>query len=231
MPKNSTPGKILRVTAIVLMGLTAVFTLLGGIGSSCVALGAEKYESMLPLAPFKWLYQILVVLTLAAAVFGIRATTGLIKRKVQAYREALIALAASALLAGIQMITSQVLRGKSQPNDMRFYISTFTLIYFLLLRLPGVWRRVGFSQSGTSDIPGTASGLTMFLVGVTILSVHIWAAPTHTFGGTNFADVWHTQLAFAGWALALLGVMTLAWKALAVPSQHGNRMASASDSR
>jgi hypothetical protein len=39
-------GKIARIIGIVLLGLTAVITLLGGIGTTCVALNAANYEGM-----------------------------------------------------------------------------------------------------------------------------------------------------------------------------------------
>ena len=40
------PSKVLRGVAITPMGITVAFTLLGGAGTTCVAFGAEKYESM-----------------------------------------------------------------------------------------------------------------------------------------------------------------------------------------
>ncbi|MCZ7666958.1 MAG: hypothetical protein M5U34_06915 [Chloroflexi bacterium] len=36
--------KILRIIGIILLGVTAVITLLGGIGTTCVALNAANYE-------------------------------------------------------------------------------------------------------------------------------------------------------------------------------------------
>jgi hypothetical protein len=201
---RSSLGKILRVFAIILMGMTAVFTLLGGIGSSCVALGAEKYSSMTPLAPYKWLYQMLVVLTIAAALYGIRATIALVKYRRWGYKAALIALIASTLLAGIQMTASLILRGKSAPNDIRFYISLISLAFFLLLRIPWIWNQVGVDQpAGEGSNP--AGGIILIIGGVMALTVHIWAAPTHTFNGYNFADVWHIPMFLAGSTLVVLG--------------------------
>ena len=57
-PKTPQGAKALRGVAITLMGLTLVFTLLGGVGTTCVALGAEKYDSMALLVPYKPLYQV-----------------------------------------------------------------------------------------------------------------------------------------------------------------------------
>lgn len=202
MSKPTTFGKILRITALILFGLTVVFSLLGGIGSSCVALGAEKYTSMVALVPFKWLYQILVVLTIGASLYGIKALFDLVKRREGAFREAFIALIACLVLALVQVIASRILRGKSMPNDMRVYIGVVTVIVFLLLRLPGVWNQAGMELPGGHS-GALAAGLSLFMCGVTILTVHLWVGTTHTWEGVNFADVWHTQLAVLGWGLVV----------------------------
>jgi hypothetical protein len=48
-------GKFLRFIGIVFMGLSAAITFLGGARTTCVALAAEKYDSMVAIAPYKWL--------------------------------------------------------------------------------------------------------------------------------------------------------------------------------
>ena len=50
MEQPSKFGNFLRFIGIVMRGLTAVLILLGWIGTTCVALGAEKYESFSSLA-------------------------------------------------------------------------------------------------------------------------------------------------------------------------------------
>ena len=37
------PSKILRGIAVTLMGITVAITLLAGVGTTCVAIGAENY--------------------------------------------------------------------------------------------------------------------------------------------------------------------------------------------
>jgi hypothetical protein len=37
-------AKLLRVIGIILMGLTAVFTIMGGVGTTCVALNPTGYD-------------------------------------------------------------------------------------------------------------------------------------------------------------------------------------------
>lgn len=196
-------GKILRVVAIILLGLTAVFSLLGGIGSTCVAFAAEKYASMAAIVPFKWLYIMYVVLTIAASLYAVRATVNLVRGKPGAYRQAILGILACLVLATAQVISSRLLRGKSMPNDLRVYVSVLALIVFLLLRIPRIWQQSGMGAPGSGGSSGLAAGTALFLSGATVLTVHLWAGPTHTFSGINFADVWHTQLTILGWALVI----------------------------
>lgn len=209
-------GKILRITAIILLGLTAVFSLLGGIGSTCVAFAAEKYPSMSAIAPYKWLYMLYVVLTIAAALYAVSATVNLVRARPGAYRQAVLAILACLVLAAAQVISSRLLRGKSMPNDLRLYVSLLALAAFLLLRIPRIWQQSGLGAPGTRGGGGLAAGTALFLGGVTVLTVHLWAGPTHTINGFNFADVWHTQLSLLGWGLVSAG-LTLFGRELARP--------------
>jgi hypothetical protein len=201
-------GKILRIVAIILLGLTAVFSLLGGIGSTCVAFAAEKYPSMTAIVPFKWLYVLYVFLTIAASLYAVRATINLARGRPGAYRQALIAILACLGLALAQVISSRLLRGKSMPNDLRVYISFLALVAFLLLRIPRLWQQSGLGRPDGGGA-GMASGAALFLSGAAVLTVHLWAGPTHTFGGVNFAQVWHTQLSLLGWGLIALSLWLL----------------------
>jgi hypothetical protein len=204
--------KIIRICAIVLMGLTVAFTLLGGIGSTCAAFLTENFAAMSPLLPYKWLYQLLVIVSVAIGLWGIRALVGLVKGKTWAYRETMLVLILGGLTALIQIIASRSLRGVSMPTDVRLYITFLTLILFLILRIPGIWEKVNFyhQKGNTTDMAG---GLAAISLGMMILTVHLWAGPSHTFDGFNYANVWSLQLTAAGWTLTLLGV---AWMAKSV---------------
>jgi hypothetical protein len=47
-------AKILRIVGIVLMGITAVFTIMGGIGTTCVALNPAGYDGKFAGTFFLW---------------------------------------------------------------------------------------------------------------------------------------------------------------------------------
>jgi hypothetical protein len=205
MEQPSKFGKLLRFNGIVMMGLTAVLILLGGIGTTCVALGAENYEAFASIAPYKWLYQVFVVATILVGVLAIRATVNLVRGKTNAYRDSVIALGLGLVIGGIHIIASQALRGSSVPGNYIVYVNAFTLLVFLLFRIPSIWEKVDFNHPKGKTDGGSAAGAAMIVAGVLTLTVHLWVGPTHTMGGVNYADVWHNQLTIAGWLLILVG--------------------------
>ena len=198
-------GKSLRIVGIILLGLTAVITLLSGIGTTCVALDAAKYE-MDGIAPFQWLYLLYVLAGVIIGVVGIWATVGLVKGKSGAYRLSLIALVLGLLTGGLHMATSRSLRGSSMPTDFIVYATILTLIVFLLFRLPGIWNMLNLNRKD-NDISGMGAGVAMIVGGIAALTVQYWAGANHMINGINYADVWHTQIAIIGWLAILPGTV------------------------
>jgi hypothetical protein len=199
-------AKIIRVLAIVLLGLTAVMTLLGGTGTSCAAFSPEKYE-MVELIPYQWLYQVLVVTTTAASLVGIWATYAFIRGRRNAYRDIIVFLVIGLVLGGVQMAASLNLRGKAAPTNVRVYLTAFTLLVFLLLRLPGIWTKI--NQAGKSEGPGTTAGLALFLGGLLTLTTPVWAGPTHMLNGSNLVFVFQYPLLLGGGVMTLIGITLL----------------------
>lgn len=112
-----------------MMGLTAVFTLLGGAGTVCVALAAERFgEKMALIAPYKWLYILFVLVTLAIGVLGVRALILVIKGRPGSYRAAMVVLIAGSVVGVIHMTASRLIRGASMPVDAVVYTTVLTLI-------------------------------------------------------------------------------------------------------
>ncbi len=204
--------KILRVIAIVLMGLTAVFTLMSGAGTVCVALGAEKFGgTMYLIRPYKWLYVLFVLATLAIGVLGVRALVSLIKGRRGAYRSALLALVLGVVIGGIHIFASRSIRGASMPVDAVVWTTLLTLVFFLFVRIPPVWAGVNFEKSASDKhLAQNAAALSICLCGLLTLTVQTWAGPTHMIAGVNYADAWHTQLAVIGWGAIVLGIILFA---------------------
>jgi len=189
MTRNTWWGKTLRFIGILLMGITALFTIAGGLGTTCVALNPTGFgESMANLAPFQWLYITFVIATTAIGIMAARAVVLLVKGKPNAYRYSIIALMLGIVVGTIHMLVSRGLRGKSMPVDGVVYTTVLTLIVFILFRIPKIWQGVNYSgddNGGETNMPAAIT--TLLVTGILTLAVQYWAGPTHTWGGTNWA--------------------------------------------
>lgn len=205
-------GKVVRVAAIILMGLTAVFNLLGAVGSSCVAWNANLYGKAFAMyVPYMPVYQILVYAGLVVAVVGILATYALVRGEKWGYGGSLIDLVLSLLTAAVQMYYTSTLKGKpffqTPPTSMRFFITLLTLVVLLLIRLPGVWQKVGLDrpQHGRGS-KMSSGGLALFLGGLLTLATPMWAGPTHMLDGYNLVYVLGVPLLVIGVAMVVGGL-------------------------
>ena len=204
MSTNSFLAKLLRFIGIVLMALTGGFTLLGGVGTTCAALAPTKYDSMKALAPFQWLYLIFVLAGIVIGIWGIWSTVKLVRGTPDSYRMSLQALVAGVLTGGFHIFMSRMLRGKSMPVDAVVYTTIFTLVIFLLFKIPGIWQGVDFTKAKASDSK-KAGGTAAIAVGLLTLTIQYTMGPTHTWGSFNYADAFNTSMTLIGIGLLLLG--------------------------
>ncbi len=198
--------RLLRFIAVLFMGLTAGITLLGGVGTSCVALNPSAYESMKGIAPFQWLYILYVLVGIALGILGVRATVHLVKGKEGAEKSALFVLIGGVVVGGIHMASSRALRGSSMPVDAVVYFTVLTLIIFLIFRLPKIKALALFQKDGGGDAD-RAGGITAFVTGILVLSVQIWAGSSHMIMGVNYADAFHNAMLLIGSGLMLSGAI------------------------
>ena len=213
---NQKTGKILRIIAVVLLGLTAAMNLLGGVGTTCAAFFTKKYPPMWPLMDFQWLYQTLVVLTVPLGLVMIWATVVLLRGKSNALKISIWLLVVGTLLGAIHMGASLALRGKAVPANVKLYLNLITLVVFFILTLPGVRKFVDFSKPSGASGGATAGGFAAIVAGLVMLSTIVWAAPTHTYQGENWVNVIYVPLMTVGTVLTMFGFGLLAyaiWKA------------------
>ncbi len=197
--------KYLRFVGILFMGITAAVTLLGGIGTTCVALDATKYDSMKAIADYQWLYILYVLAGIALGVLGIRATIQLIKGRKNAERSSLITLFLGIVIGIIHMLTSRALRGSSMPVDGVVYITVLTLVIFLLFRLPKL-RQLDLFQKEVTDDASAMGGLSAIVIGGLVLSVQMWAGSDHFISDINYADAFHNTMFIIGSIIELAGI-------------------------
>jgi len=217
--------KFLRFLGILFMGITSTVTLLGGVGTTCVALNAGEYENMKAIANFQWLYILYVLAGIFLGILGIRVTIGLIKSRENAEKSALLTLVLGIIIGGIHMMTSRALRGSSMPVDGVVYITVLTLVILLIFRLPKV-RDLGLYQTETKDDLSVAGGLTAIVSGILACSVHLWAGPTHIIAGVNYADAFHNTMMFSGAGLLLTGIGLITRAVLFQPEHRAMKQAS-----
>ena len=215
-------GRLLRIAAIVLFSLTAAINLLGGIGTTCVAFGlkAEFRESFTELADFFWLYQVLVIVTIAIGAGGIYASYTLSKGRRNAFRDAIVILIAGCVAGVIHYAASQILRGSAAPANIKFFTNAITLLYFLILRIPSIWKYIDFSSNADQVDGATAGGLAATVVGLALLTIPSWASSSHTLGERNWVNVIGQPLEVGGFFLVFAGLGMLTWAA-AVLVQRG----------
>lgn len=211
--QNKLWAKVLRIVGIVLMGLTAVFTIMGGAGTSCVALNPTGFGGKFSgIAPYQWLYLLFVLVTVAIGILGVRAVVLLVSGTRNAYRCSLVALAAGLVVGVIHIITSRVLRGGSMPVDGVVYVTFLTLVVFLLFRIPSVWQGVNFEKpANQGQVNKTGMVIALIATGLLTLTIQFFMAPTHSINGINYADIWHVALSMLGMGQIIVGlVVTLA---------------------
>ena len=209
--RNKWWAKLLRIVGIVFMSLTALFTLMGGAGTSCVALNPTGYDGKFAgIAPFQWLWILFVLIGVAAGIMGVRAVVLLIKGTKNAWRYSMIALVLGSILNAVHLVASRALRGgSSMPVDMVLYTNVLTLIIFLIYHFPGIWESVDYQKpEGEKKTGKQAAAIALGATGLLSLTIQFLMAPTHTIGGINYADIWHATLTLIGLALILGGAAT-----------------------
>jgi len=208
MSTNSGFAKSLRFIGIVLMALTGGLTLLGGVGTTCAALAPTNFGSMAALAPFQWLYILFVLIGTALGVMGIRATVMLVKGADKAYTDALVALIGGVVVGFIHIAMSRSLRGSSMPVDAVVYTTVFTLIIFLLFKIPSIWQGVDFAKAKANQNK-PAAGASAILLGILTLTIQFTMASTHTWDGVNYANTFQTTMTLIGIVSICLGLRLL----------------------
>ncbi len=207
--KGST--KVLRISAIIMMGMTAAMNLFGGAGTYCAAFSNNIGYRMAfkALMDYRWLYQIVMVTTVLTGIAGVMALIKLIRGKPGVYRFTLIVLAIGTVLGGTQFFASLILRGAATPANVKFFINLATLLLFLSFLLPGIKDKVDFSQPMEKAEKDSTAGIVSILVGITALTIFAWAGPSHTYFGENWVYVLEIPLLVVGTTLIVGGFITV----------------------
>ena len=208
-------GSILRGVLVVLMGATTVMTLLGAVGTACLAWNGDKYGPA-----FKWIvpympnYQTVVYISLAAGVAAAIVSYAIARGDRWFYVGGLITLLVAGGAVAYQMYMTSTLRNipflAPAPANVRFYITLITLIAFAIVRLPGLWNKTGLGDpKNKPGSPVGAGGIAMIVSGLLILTAPYWAGPTHMLDGYNLVLTLEVPLLVDGIGLVVAGMAML----------------------
>jgi hypothetical protein len=197
-----------RGALALLMGASTVMTILGAVGTACLAWNGHLY----PPQAFGWIvphmptYQLLVYIGLAAGIALAIVTYALARGDRWFYLGALIFLVIAGGAAAYQMYLTSSLKKISffatAPTNIRFYITAVTLLALLIVRIPGVWNKSGLGKPGNGKGSFTAAmGITLLFTGFLLITAPLWASPEHVVDGVNYVMVLAVPLIANGAAL------------------------------
>ena len=212
---SSTRGDKLKKWIIVIMGVNAVMTVLGGLGTACVAWSADQYGNIFAVfVPSMPLYQAFAFINVFTGMVAIAVTYGLVRGDKWAYKGALITLGIAAVVAVVQAVHSAWLQELAvkgyllnMPASMRCYLAAITIVLFLIVKRRGADFATPWGGKGTQAAVG---GLTVMLAGIATITTPLWAAPRHiTLEGANLINIYEVPLMVGGGLLLLVGTILL----------------------
>ena len=197
-------ARILWIVAVVAMGMTAAMNLFGGIGTVCAAFLTKNFPPMLVLLDHQWLYQRMMLITIAIGIAGasatFRAVSGwpqcLSQRFAGADRRRGVGRAARACLAGA---ARQDGSGQHQVLHQPVHAGPVPDLGLLSIR-----SGISFSKPRRNEA-AAAGGMAALIVGITMLTMP-WVGSSHTYEGTDWTGVLQPGLSIVGLAFTAGGL-------------------------
>ena len=101
------------------------------------------------------------------------------------------------------------------PVDGIVYITVLTLVIFLIFRIPAIWSGVDYTKAPRKE-GKKSGGAAAIVTGALCLTIQFVMAPTHTWGGVNYADAFNTTMTIVGVGLVAMGIGLIISNYLAV---------------
>ncbi len=206
---NDKSARTWKIVAIVFMGMTTAMNILGGAGTVCAAFLTKQYPPMWVFMDYQWLYQSLMILTISIGIAGVWSIIQLIKGGENVFRNVMIILIVGTILGGTQYFASMAIRGKGVPANIKFYINLATLLLFLVMNSPIFKNKIDFSKPIKKSDKTMAGGMAAFIAGILVLSVFVWAGPSHTYQGVNWVEAFLIPILVNGTFLTVGGLIAL----------------------
>ncbi|MBI5034696.1 MAG: hypothetical protein HZB51_29590 [Chloroflexi bacterium] len=226
-------GLVWRIILVIAMGLATTMTLLGAVGTACLAWNGQFYGPA-----FKWIvpymptYQNLVYVSLAAGVAMTLVCYAIARGDRWFYIGGLVTLIGGGGAAAVQMFYTSSLKGvaflATPPTNIRFFITLGALILFLIVRFPGIWNSLNSKSPNGRGNLGIPTGTALIVSGFAMLTTPLWAGPSHMIEDENMVLTLIVPLLLDGVAMIVAGVLLvsakqwLAWvraKSVAISNQ------------
>jgi len=204
MTKDPTP--LVRGAAVLLMTLVTVFHIIGGIGAVCVSFGGPDYRPAVPYIPYQHIYQPITIAVMILGFVFVILTYAMFRGERWAVWTAIGLMAFSLVITYIRMRYALIIRGGTAPTNVRFYITTVTLLYMLVTQIPAIRKRVDWKRPlGRTGSYSTPGGMALMAAGLFTALSPFGVGSTHVFDGVNYAMIMLKPLLALGSALMLLG--------------------------
>ena len=205
-------GLVWRIILVIAMGLATTMTLLGAVGTACLAWNGQFYGPA-----FKWIvpymptYQNLVYVSLAAGVAMTLVCYAIARGDRWFYIGGLVTLIVGGGAAAVQMFYTSSLKGvaflATPPTNIRFFITLGAFILFLIVRFPGIWNSLmSKPPSGRGNL-GIPMGTALIVSGLAMVTTPLWAGPSHMIEDENMVLTLIVPLLLDGVAMIVAGVL------------------------
>lgn len=192
---------------IAVLAVVAIFTLTGGIGTTCVAWNAANLGPIFkPMAAYSTFYQSMVVVNILVGLALFLITYALVRSEKWAYNAAVVTLFIGGGSGAVKMYMSQMIRGGTAPTNVRVYFTIGALIIFLIVRLPFIWNRIDLTKKPEGETSySIPTGMAFLTAGLSQLAITLFAMPSHIVDEVNYVNYLAPQLYVISGLLAVIG--------------------------
>lgn len=198
----------IQVLLVIMMALVAVFNLTSGVGTTCIAWGAENWKPFASLAAYASSYQAIVIGTLIVGFIASIIAYAFVRGERWAYISALLTVLIGLAIGIWHINLSLTARGSATPGNLKAYVDAMALIVLLIIRIPTIWNRIDITKpiganKGSFNNP---IGIAFTFVGISLAATPLYSNSSHTFGGVNYVDYLLPELYILGGVFFIVGV-------------------------
>jgi len=197
-----------QLLVVVMMALVAAMSLTSGVGTTCVAWGAEKFKAFEMLSAYSSTYQAIVIGTLIVGLAASVITYAFVRGEKWSYITAVITVVIGLIIGIWHVDTSMTARGSATPANVRVYIDALALIVLLVIRMPKIWNKIDLTKPMIKKKKSFNNpiGVAFTFVGLGLVTTPLYASPSHTVDGINYVEYLLPELYIYGGISLFVGL-------------------------